>query len=420
MAQAAYIEIGNPHQAATNVGGWAGMALLLVGFYLPTSIASNYSKPLYGLSFLLCFGLYGVFLRRARSSATVVECLTASLIFPLLLCFTGTSPLHDAAYGALILYGALSVMLMLNLREVSLPRWWEPVWTVITILNFLIGVGILLGIQPVDQFVIRWYTVSKDYAELVPSMLLIRKPVLVFGTHSLAGFFFYLFFHLNWEAFLVWRKKKFFVFAGGYLLLTASLLSVTGVILAAVGLAEVLYYLWTRLRLKWLLVLVVPGLVTLGFAFPPSNASTQIVTDGAKFVTAMLTSTGGGFGGRLAPGGTLYYNIQYIRAHPFGPVGVSNSATLLFVDSGWVEYMLRGSVLLVAIIYGSLYLFLKRSLVSRKDRIWLFATILAFEVGFTSLTYQRSYFLLPFAVIFLNGLRRAQAEASPALHSCPA
>jgi hypothetical protein len=91
---------------------------------------------------------------------------------------------------------------------------------------------------------------------------------------------------------------------------------------------------------------------------------------------------------------------------------VSNSGELLFVDSGWVEYTLRGSVIFVLLIYGNLYFFLRRSLLVKTDRNWLFLVILTFELGFTSLTYYRTLYLLPFFIVFLNGSRRTQNHGS--------
>src|SRR5215472_10144078 len=251
MMQAIYSGT-NELQSTRRLGGLIVVSLLLLGFYLPTSIGSNFSKILFGISFLLILGIFGLLMFRTTSAATVPERLFPFLITPILLVFTSTSPLHGSAYGALVLYGALSVMLMVNLRDVQLPAWSGPLLTVVNVINFAFGVAVLLGIQPIDQFIIGFYTTSKDYADLVPSMLLARKPVLSCGTHSLAGFFWYLFFYINWEGYRAGRQKKFLGFAIGYLLMTGSLLSVTGIFLATLGLGQILVHFWSVVRLKLL------------------------------------------------------------------------------------------------------------------------------------------------------------------------
>ena len=373
-------------------------------------MGANFSKILYGLLFVVCLGIFVVLVLRTKNAASFSACLSAALIVPLLLIFTATSGLHSRAWGALVLYGMLAAMFMLNLRDVGLPPWAEHVFAVVNILNIIVSVAILFGVQSVDHFLIQYYTTSNVYADLVPNMLLLRKPVLSFGTHSLAGFFFYLFFYVNWQAYKLRGRKLFLVFALSNLFLTASLLSVTGVTLAMVGSLQVLYHLWCAIRLKWLWLLGIITVVVMSMAFPFADSAVKNLGETAQGGSALLTSTSGGLGGRLLPGGTLYDDILYIKAHPFSPAGVGNSEELMFVDSGWVEYTLRGSVILVLLIYGNLYFFLMRSLIAKADRYWLFLVILSFEVGFTSLTYYRTLYLLPFFIVFLNGVRRTQSH----------
>jgi hypothetical protein len=79
----------------------------------------------------------------------------------------------------------------------------------------------------------------------------------------------------------------------------------------------------------------------------------------------------------------------------------------MFQDSGPIEYFLRGSVVLLGLVYGSFFFFW-RCLLATSDGYWLFLIILAFELGFTSLANYRALYLLPFFVVYLNWLRRAE------------
>ena len=67
-----------------------------------------------------------------------------------------------------------------------------------------IFVFLVVGVAPflapnlaIGQFTTSWY--AQFYEELLPAMLGLHKPILAFGTHSLAGFFAYLLFWLNWQ-----------------------------------------------------------------------------------------------------------------------------------------------------------------------------------------------------------------------------
>jgi len=55
-------------------------------------------------------------------------------------------------------------------------------------------------------------------------------------------------------------------------------------------------------------------------------------------------------------------------------------------------------------MYGGLYYFLHRNLVSRAQANVLFIAIVIFETGMTTLVYTRTLFLLPAFVVYLNNL----------------
>jgi hypothetical protein len=66
--------------------------------------------------------------------------------------------------------------------------------------------------------------------------------------------------------------------------------------------------------------------------------------------------------------------------------------------------MLRGSIPLLVLIYFGLYRFLRHNLASRTHALTLFLVIIAFETGFTALSYFRTAYLLTFFVIYLRQL----------------
>lgn len=392
----------------TNWDGVISGSLLVLGLYFPTSIGEQFSTALFGINYLLSLVLLSSLFLETENRPSVVVCVSLLSIVPLLLVFTYTSGLHTYTFGALCGFAVLSVLLITNLREVRFPPYLFHLCVLVNILNILAGVAILAGSDLVKQFLVTHYSVY--YPELVPNMLLVRKPILTFGTHSIAAFFLYLFFYASLQTYRLKGKKLFLIFAFCYLFLTAALLSVSGLILASIGALQLFWFLWSSVRRRWLwggALLAVLGLIA-GFQFLGSIVKNWAdVKEGAK---AIITSSDSGFLGRLASGGTLRYSIDHLRYHPFSPVGVSDKEGLMFQDSGLVEYLLRGSVILVFLVYGGLFFFLRRSLLSRVDAHWLFLVILGFESGFTALTNFRTLYLLPFLVVYLNGLRRSETS----------
>ena len=395
----------------TNLSGVIAGSLLALGLYFPTSTGEQPSTILVGANYLVCLIFLSLLFFEAEDKPSFHVCITLLSIVPLLLVFTYTSNLHIYTFGALTGYSVLSILLITNLREIRLPSSIFYLFGLVNVINILLGVSILAGSNFVRQILVTHYSIY--YPELVPNMLFFRKPVLTFGTHSIAAFFLYLFFYSNLQTYRLRGRKLFLIFAFCYLFLAAALLSVSGLVLAVIGFLQLFWLLWSSVRRRWFwggALLGVLGLIA-GFQLLGSIIKNWAdVREGAKVI---ITSSDSGFLGRFASKGTLLYSMEYLRYHPFSPVGVADREGLMFQDSGFVEYLLRGSIILVLLVYGGLFFFLKRSLLSRADATWLFLVILGFELGFTALTNFRALYLLPFLVVYLNGLRRNETSGGP-------
>jgi len=372
--------------------------LLVFGLYFPTTASEHLS--VFSLSaYLICLALLSllIFRRHGRPSAPV--CIALLSITPVLLVFTFTSGLSTLRLGALLGYGVLSILLITNLRDIGLPHWFGRLWVVVNVINILAGFAIVAGVQSVDDFIVAHY--STAYDELLPNMLAWRKPVLTFGSHSTAAFFLYLFFWINLQTCKLKSQKWLMVFSVCYLFLTACLLSVSALAFSAVGLFQLVAHVWMSMRHKllWATAALCLILATAAFWSPAINRAASI-----HVAKEIIQDPGNGLAGRFLPGGTMHYDLQYLQHHPFSPVGASYRESFMFGDDGPVEYMLRGSVPLLLLIYGGLFYFLRRNLVLRSHAYFLFAMIVLFELGITTLINLRALYLIPVLVVYLNSL----------------
>lgn len=374
--------------------------LLMVGMYCPTD-ASGRITALSAASDLVClFLLAQLIWGRNNEFISPVSIILLS-ITPLLLVFSGTSGLPTLKLGALAGYGLLSLLCLVDVRDIPVSRWLDRIWQIINVVNIGGGIAILAGFRPVDDFIIRFY--SFGYEDLLPNMLLWRRPVLTFASHSIAGFFWYLFFWINLQAYKARREKIFIVFSIFYLFFTYSMLSVTGLLLGFIATVQLGIFAWSRTRRKLAVSVVLISLFLISMNFWPSKSTWPDAVDIGKRI---LQDPQNGFLGRFLPDGTMYEDVQYIKDHPLSPVGASYKAGMMFGDSGPVEYVLRGSLPLLLLVYGGFYYFLRRNLVSRRHAYFLFAATLAFELGISALTYFRTFCLLPVFVVYLNHLQR--------------
>lgn len=381
------------------MGNILAIACLIVGLYIPTSIDGTIARDLHlAASFFLLLVLGGSLLRRNGfpSAGVVVNAIFINVI--LLVC-TLLSGLTDFAYGGFVPPAVLSVVLCSNVRDIPLTPLAARLFSLANAVNLTCGLLLALQVPEVARVFTTFY--ANGYPELVPYMLAEAKPVLMFHSHSVAGFYCYLFFYLTLRTFAHdSRKILYLMFAFGYIGLLICLHSFTGYILAGVALAQIFFHFqWQRSAIAGLILtaLAIAGLTFVVSRFEGFEEFTTGMID-------VLRREQNGLNGRYSSTGGLIGNIRYIADHPFSPVGTGFSSDLFYGDSGPLEYMLRGSFWLVACVYGGLYLFLRRNLVSRREANILMLTLCAFELGYSNLQYFRTHFLLPFFVVYLNGI----------------
>jgi len=222
----------------------------------------------------------------------------------------------------------------------------------------------------------------------------------------LAGFFLYLFFWLNWETYTLRRSAVALLFAISELVLLLALASFTSVAFAVLALAQIGILLWKRNRKVFAATAVcIALLVPAGVQwFEDNSGISQLLP---QLAGTILNADVNGLLPRYGSGGALRVPLSYLFDHPMSPIGFMTPPAVVagdtaLSDSGPVEYLLRGSVPLLVLVYFGLYRFLRFNLPLKGHALFLFLVIVAFEVGFSSLIYYRTFYLLPFFVIYLR------------------
>src|SRR5260370_31107303 len=111
---------------ATHLSRTIGL-LLVLGLYFPTAVSVHHT--VFSISaYLICLALFSMLLFRRHGHPSAPVCIVLLSITPLLLAFTFTSGLSTLTLGALLGYGALSVLFITNLRDICLPPWSDCLW----------------------------------------------------------------------------------------------------------------------------------------------------------------------------------------------------------------------------------------------------------------------------------------------------
>lgn len=385
------------------------LILFLIGLYIPTSIGGVQSSalvalpiPLFLLGFAPLLALNGMGNYWLRA---IGFCIPATV---LLCSFLSPFPISDV--GPIYSYCMLGLLYTVKLNVEGSEYY--PVLSKgllgANLISVILGVGIILQYGPIMDFLIEHYTYF--YPDLLPVMFTMRKPVLTFCTHSVAGFFLFLFFWMNLRTYEVRRKISNLCFAIIYLIFSLFLFSFTSLFFFV---WEAIFLLRLALKRSWKLTLV--GVLILGSAglVLSSSVDKDLQQWLAGYAESVLQSQGNGLAGRYSSAtGDLTGNLAFLHENPWRPVGVTGSTHLFFVDSGPIEYLLRGSVPLLLLIYSGCVIFLTTNLKDKEDMLVMIGAVLVFEIGFAILPFARMMFAFPFLITYLNALQSPSAQAT--------
>ncbi|MCU5209330.1 hypothetical protein [Bacillus paranthracis] len=302
-------------------------------------------------------------------------------------------------------YILFSLLMCINLKdEELLPKNKRLVINLVHTTILIFCLLIITQNQTIIDFFINNY--SLYYQDMMPYALAMKKPVVMFAAHSVAGFFLYLMFYMCFALYKKEGKLIQLVFSVLYVWFIFNLSSNGGYIFFSVATIQLLYYFLKYKTLKAF------GLISIIFvsALFVLEEVMNVINKYSTIISRTLSSDQNGISGRYSNDGILSGNIDYIKDNILMPVGFGNSPDLFFGDSGMMEYMLRGSIPLVILMYLGLYLFLKRNLYSNYAVITIFVAVIIMDFGAQTLLSFRTLLIFPFVVIYLNDIHKRKAQ----------
>ncbi|MGH9161293.1 MAG: hypothetical protein ACRD2X_15085 [Vicinamibacteraceae bacterium] len=389
-----------------------GAAFFAVLF--PTSIGGAISPLLDRLSILFNVAVFAALLVVGRCVGSRLQAMVSVAILGWLSTLTLLSPHARLAPGLVAMFVALALMLATNTKAVTDRQATKRTLACINVFALAIGAALCFDLQWADRFIKAYYTAF--YPTIHISMLDWHdKPVLTFATHSIAGFFYYLFFYLNFRTYAVTGSGAALAAAVGHIALGLALRSTTGSILLTLAAGQLAVAVYRRhgRQVAWL-PLVAP-VVIVGLLVSQADRLLASIEPVREIVVGTESS---GLLSRYSSTGMLGGNLRYLNDSPFSPLGFNYGLEhdLFYGDSGFIQFLLRGSLPLVLLVYGGLYGFLRSNLRSRTDVRWLYIVILAFDLGIVSLFSFRITSFLVFMIVYLNSLERSRSTGVQAEH----
>ena len=376
-------------------------ALAVFALYVPSSMAGRISESLGAIALVTTTALLGWLLASGGPGAPAQVLCAAGVVVTLVLA-TLTSPLESTSPGLVPIFLSAALLMALRLPQPDAPQPLRRALGLVHLVSLVFGAALAFDVALADQFAVRWY--SAFYPALLGNMVLLNdKPVLTFGTHSMAGFMVYLLFY---DAYTWWRLgggRRPLLIALGHLGLLVALTSTTSLALALVAGVQLVVRLAQRHR-----ALVTPTAILVGAAV----LATLIYLEYGPVrlwelgTDAVLGDRVRGLLSRYATGGLLASNFEYLSAHPLRPIGLGFSKDLYLGDSGILLSVMRGSLPLALFLYGGWLALCAHTLTSRAAALWLTVLTVAFEIGFTPLQYFRFIGFVPLYLLVLESRRR--------------
>lgn len=369
--------------------------LAIIAIMMPSSLGGVTQPRMIVNITMALLPLYGYLLLKQKK-VDPVNLFIAIGFGVLLTSLTVLSPYPTYRYGNGLMFIVLFALCLLNndKNPLNLKTYTRTLFILNVFLSFL-AFCIILDIPLGIDFISENY--QAFYPELIPNMLFQSKPVTVFGTHSIAGFYNFLFFVTNLALYKYTKHLWYLLFASFYMVFLFWLQSSTSLVFFLISFIALQFELYKAQRFLFLLTLTIE-LFALILAY-------QMVGDVVDQTLTHLFSEGNGLGGRYSEGGNLANNLEYVMNNPLGGIGFSYTTNFMFADSGYLEYALRGSILatLGVVISFSRYIF--RNITTYYRYLFLFA-YLAFEVGFSNMIYYRTFGITLFLIALFNQLQR--------------
>lgn len=374
----------------------------IIGLYAPTSIHSEILPilPVIFTFLLTPLYLYYIYAQKRLSLNLLLISLGINLCLWMPTIFT---PFSDYAFGHSLYYFVFSLMILMNLKEVQIGNFEMKVFNLINFINLCLCLLIRSGNNKVTDFFIQNY--SMFYPEMTELAMFLKKPVIMFAAHSIAAYFLFIFFFINLYMYKLKNKIFYLIMSIGYIFSLFWVNSNTGYFFFFLSIIQFSFFLIKRKPLIFI-SLVCSILV---FMFFNVDKVEQTYDFYSSKITNTLLSENNGIIGRYSDQGILRKNFQYMSENLFMPVGFGYSPDLFFGDSGSVEHLLRGSFPLFFLMYLGLFLFLYKNLHSKMIACFLFFITAAMDIGFLTLIFFRTLFILPFIIVFINHINQRNA-----------
>lgn len=368
--------------------------MIFIGIYFPSSIKGNISNELMLIQYGVVIFMYLIVLIKNKT-INYKNIYLSLLINILILTFTiigmNSKKISMITYGAYLPIFTLSIMYIIDFKNIYYSKYIEYTFITLNIINLFFSLLIIIGNKTILEFFTNNYTIF--YEDILIYAFSLFKPVLTFGSHSIASLYMFIFCVLSYISYIKLRKNIHLVATIGYFITLFFMKSNSSYVYLLLLVIIFLFNANSKNR-KFLLLgflIIITILISMGYL------DTYI-----QNIESIITNKNNGFSSRYFNSDIFNANYEYIAKNFFLPIGIGYNENLYFTDNGPLIYMLRGGVVLVFSIYYGLYSFLKYNLINNKYVFYSFIILFSFEFAYNNFNFIRTFYIIPFCIVYLN------------------
>lgn len=363
--------------------------------FVPTSvngISQTVQTYAIKLAAEICFMVIVLF--RDKHIKQNIVIMVVTLIYLLIITIRWLFSDYHFSFLVFANFMALFLLFAVNFQNSIDKSFSKKLFILVNIVIIVWGFLIISKNAAVTKWTLNYYD---QYAQGLVKLSLIEKiPVTSFGVGSIASFYYFILFLLN---FVTIRENEGsilnYMFCFSYIAFTIMTYKNSSLIFSVIMIA-MMFFINKKNLYKLIYFAIVIGTA---YYFCISGTLQYLM----QHYTLAASSGQNGFLGRYSSS-LFTQDLEFIKNN--FAIGfdkpLSSDTGLYFTDCGFIVYMITGNLPLVISIYYCFYKFLNRNIPIKLYAVILFLIILMFEVAFPILLDSRICFCMAFMSYYLN------------------
>ena len=380
--------------------------LVVVNVFFNIFLPTSKNKVIYGVDHLifvwiiLLLEVFILLINNKVHKLRLVSSIIGINIYMIIVTMLAKDTYPDARVSLARIVPILSLLVLCSIKIESYPKivFLKGVLNFVSIVAIVWNVLIILRVPQVIDFTYNNYNQYYDacgYYQLV----LGHKPVMSFGVHTYASYFYFLLFILCYATYRIQSETLYMFYCYMYALFCLFCVSTTSIIFFLIMILVLVSDFKRSVSVRtFALIMVVfaGGLVIVYFNFSDIYAR----------VYQNFTGGGHGFLARYSTSSVFDENFNVIRSSLGIGYNIIPSLELSYSDSGYIVYLTMGNIPLMVAIYYNVIKFINDNV--RVFKILVMIAVLGFELGLPgTFNYRFSYFII-FVVLYLGALKSTE------------